>query len=167
MHSISLIMLAGFVQDVPINMVAQSSLSDSVVADTYLQAQTVFEKRIGCTAPKVGFVYLQDASLQEINKRRMPKPGSGYTTIADGMYYPDSKLIQVASNHPDKRRVLFHELLHFMIMDSEDCKDVAVSVRVQHVIIRLLTEDYVRRNNRPAINYKWFYNELKEMGYEG
>ena len=77
----------------------------------------------------------------------------------------DTDVIYIADSHPDKPRVLFHEVLHFMFKRSLNCHEVVKSEHVQHVVIDYLTNIYLKETKRPtSVGNEWLYDDLEKIG---
>jgi hypothetical protein len=126
----------------------------------------MFEHKVGCTAPKIGTLIVRDSKIDEMHKgHNVWSSSNGEVGIAIGLYESDKHVIHVEKGHPDKPRVLFHEILHFMFIESMDCDGLAKNDEVQHAIIRYLTDDYIKRTKRMRdVGDEWLYKELEEYG---
>jgi len=127
-------------------------------------AKQSFDKRMPCSLPYNTEVIIKDATLIELNTGHNIF-GSDGLYIVQGRYEPEIKTILLASERPDRRIVLFHELMHFFIMESEDCKDFR-NIEMQHKYINIMEDDFLfatRRTRQQEEDYTWIMLYLEQL----
>jgi hypothetical protein len=106
----------------------------------YDVAEHSFTTHLSCALPKNVELTVQDATLIQLNLGYNVFGPNGIN-VRQGFYLSKIKTILLASERPDKRLVLFHELLHFFMMESPNCGAYS-KVEVQHKWIDTMEEDY-------------------------
>ena len=141
----------------------QTTLTADEINVTYSIAQREFESATKCAAPKSGLLIITDSSLVDLNRGRNIFVGGGMLSLVVAHYTPDN-LIQIEENHPDKPQALFHELLHFMFVESKNCREFAEDVRTQHVIADFLLDTYLLQTGHVPVGNEWLIRELERLG---
>jgi len=146
-------------------------MTDKVIYETYHSASDLFNKVTLC-APSKSYLIVKDATLKELNQGRnifyYGVDGLSVGVII-GDYNADKHIIKFSIEHPDRQRVLFHEMLHFLIHDIHevDCimYDVVnnFDIEEEHFMIYQLEKIYFIQTNRENVPDKWIYDVLKKM----
>jgi hypothetical protein len=149
---------------IPVSINRNTTLKQGVISDTYLMAQEMFASRTPCSPPKDVPLIIKDATLLELNHGNSVFTSSGIYIIV-GKYETETHTISIATEHPDRVRVLFHEALHFMIVESNDCF-LYMPEPIQHALIRSIEEDYFKQTKRVrVIPFDWVYDALRSYGF--
>lgn len=149
---------------IPVSVNRSTTLKQRTIKDTYLMAQKMFVSRTSCTPPKDVPLTIRDATLLDLNYGNNVFTASGIYIIV-GKYETETHTISIATEHPDRIRVLFHESLHFMIVESNDCF-IYMPEPIQHALIHSIEEDYFKQTKRVrVIPFDWVYDALKSYGF--
>ena len=138
-----------------------SALNQAEIIQTYLAAEKAFKKNTNCL-PLLTTLTIIDCPISQINDNLFSSIGNNIP-VAIGMYNLDNKIIYLLDSHPDKPRVLFHEILH-LLFDSSEC---SVNVNAQHFIINQLVKDYLKITGRKELTYDWLDEEINKYRKKG
>lgn len=145
--------------------IKQSARFDpGTVEQIYDLAQESFTKHLPCSLPRDVELIIKDATLVELNRGHNIFGADGLY-IRQGLYEPAINTISLAAERPDRRFVLFHELLHFFITESIDCGKFR-DVKEQHKYIAVMENDYFAATNRTREqeeDYHWILESVKKL----
>lgn len=141
-----------------------STIKENDINYAYGAAQLLFEKYVDCKAPPSNTpLVVKDADLAQLNFMRSVFQADGIYLI-QGDYEPKTNTVRVAIEHPDRQFVLFHELLHFMFMESPNCNKYH-DPHIQHTIIHYFEDIFIRvtkRDRKVLEDGKWAMEALKK-----
>jgi hypothetical protein len=141
----------------------QTQVKPAVIDQAYNLAVDLFVRHVPCSLPQVQ-VRVREVPLVALNWNNNVFCSDGLC-VHQGLYEPVKHTIKVAAEKPDKRFVLFHEFLHYLIMESPNCQTYQ-DVGLQHKLIYDMENDYFATTGttrKQEDDYRWIMDYVKTL----